>query len=940
MASDYYKMLGVDRRADRDAIEAALLAKQPEWSAGTRNPKNKHTFQSYLDQIPQIRRSLLGAPLARAAYDAELTAEEEIAKRGRLEALSRLVKLRAAKGGLTVSDRRSLRTEAGKLALEPADLDLMIEAIPPLPETPRDAPAATADADVLDATLRKQIRAALEHIQKRDLYEALDLPRDAPPRALAEEADAIRKRWMKKSQVTAEKTAWLEAVSFAQSHLTHPEARARYDRTLATEAEERFERALAFALDGARRLDSGTRAAVLEEAELTGVVHERAEELLNQACRERGIRFDELMPGEFALPNGVAKRTLRCRRCGALADHAHANRDPNRPACSACGEPLRWACPACRRKNWIDETRCGCGFRLELREPLVKHFEAGQHAYKIRDLESALYHLERVQYYAPFHVGGRKGLEIVRTQLAEVDRIKRDAEAAAAGKRVVEALALIQKWARLVEPGDPRVRTARIEVGKLLRDARILAARGADLITADPPQARALLRKSLSIASDLQEARQALDLCPPDPPAKLTVEVREGAVRLDWSPAAADGLASPLYCIFRKRRSAPEAPGDGDYAGETTGTNWIDRGAEPGEIYGYAVSSRRGTIDSLSVATAGPIGFFPEVRNLQAEARTGEVDLSWTLPQGAFGARVVRKAGGLPTGPGDGESIPCELDKAADRGLADNRTWHYAVFAQYRLHDGSTRTAKAVFASIAQGAQGALPTVSIAAPSPQANRSMAAGIPDPTELRAERAGTTSRINLRWNWPAGTDACLVVAVPSGREPRPEEPCAHSEVVTRTDYDRAGQWVLDPAGSDEGRRIRVYSVTIVDRTRVLSPGTEPTAAAQITAKNEIAVTYRLKKPWLPRKRWTLEFRTDPPGATIPPTLLVANPRAVPLSVDDGELVARFMTAVDGSRLVIESDFDLARGRSRLFTDPSLANGHPPVRLVSTDSAETRV
>src|SRR5207249_628454 len=54
MVPDYYAMLGLDPQADRATIEAALARCQPAWSSGTRNPKNKHTYQSYLDQIPAL----------------------------------------------------------------------------------------------------------------------------------------------------------------------------------------------------------------------------------------------------------------------------------------------------------------------------------------------------------------------------------------------------------------------------------------------------------------------------------------------------------------------------------------------------------------------------------------------------------------------------------------------------------------------------------------------------------------------------------------------------------------------------------------------------------------------------------------------------------------------------------------------------------------------
>ena len=97
-------------------------------------------------------------------------------------------------------------------------------------------------ADVLDPSTRRQIRSALEHLGCRDLYDALGLPRDAPASVIAARADEERQRWMRKAQVTAEKTAWLEIISHAQSHLTSPKARARYDRTLTLEAEETVRR--------------------------------------------------------------------------------------------------------------------------------------------------------------------------------------------------------------------------------------------------------------------------------------------------------------------------------------------------------------------------------------------------------------------------------------------------------------------------------------------------------------------------------------------------------------------------------------------------------------------------------------------------------------------------------------------------------------------------
>src|SRR5438270_7733771 len=210
MVPDYYAMLGVDPGADRATIEAALAKSQPAWSSGTRNPKNKHTYQSYLDQIPALRQALLGDPAARAAYDAELAAARRVERDRKLEALERLLRLRAAKGGLTVADRALLRDEAVRLGLSADDLDRLAELVPPRPEAPAEEDPPDPPVDALDPAMRRQIRVALEHLRRRDLYDALGLARDAPAEEIAARADAERRRWMQKTQVTAEKTAWPE----------------------------------------------------------------------------------------------------------------------------------------------------------------------------------------------------------------------------------------------------------------------------------------------------------------------------------------------------------------------------------------------------------------------------------------------------------------------------------------------------------------------------------------------------------------------------------------------------------------------------------------------------------------------------------------------------------------------------------------------------------
>ena len=980
MVADYYAMLGADPRADRASLEAALARCQPAWSSGTRNPKTKHTYQSYLDQIPEIRRALLGDPNVRAAYDAELAAVKRAERDQKLDELQRLVRLRAAKGGLTVADRTLLREQADRLGLDPTDLNALIEPIPPRPEAPAEVEAVDPVVEILDAVTRKQIRVALEHLRRRDLYDALDLTRDAPSQEITARADAERRRWMQKTQVTAEKTAWLEVVSHAQSHLGSPAARSRYDRTLAQEAEERLSESIAFAIKGLAKLDYGTRAALVEEAGSRGITPERADVLITRGCRALGVSRGDAPA--LILSSVEPPRYLRCRSCSGVTDFNDVSSPPNRPECRHCRGSLQWTCPVCKRSRWVDEPRCPCGFPLEHLEPLIRHFEVAQIAHRGRDYATALEHLQRVQQYAPGHIGARKGIETVRRHLAEADAARSASELARARRHLVAARAAILTWARLVPPDLPELVAARDEVARGIRMAQSLAAKAKKVEAEDPKAARVLYEKALGIAADLDDAREGLRRSPPDPPSNLVAEFDADRVRLRWTPAPLDGLGPARFRVVRKRQGLPAQPNDGAVVAETAQAEAEDRGVRPGESVGYAVFAVRGESASNSAATAGPILVLPEVLDLRADARSGEVALSWTLPERASGVRVVRNLARRPLDPKDGEPVESLPTGAIDRGLKDDRAYHYAVFALYRGPDGAERSSRgaAVVAvphppvepppapsltpgldgrvrvswkvptrgsikvirtlkPLAQNPGDRVPAASVASwpgewldatsldhaddPNPppigvcfytpvlEWTGMVTVGHParyscvaDPSDLRAVRVGNGGRVHLRWRWtPRGTESRVVAR--SGSPPTgADDPEGVAASVSDDEYSRLGYFAMTlPPGVPGPWHVAVFSVATVQGERVVSPGLDPSARTVVPGPNpEVTVSYTLRRPGFPGRPWSLTFQTDPPNSPIPPTALVAHPRTVPLSADDGEIVYRVPAARDGATFTL--------------------------------------
>jgi hypothetical protein len=70
------------------------------------------------------------------------------------------------------------------------------------------------------------------------------------------------------------------------------------------------------------------------------------------------------------------------------------------------------------------------------------------------------------------------------------------------------------------------------------------------------------------------------------------------------------------------------------------------------------------------------------------------------------------------------------------------------------------------------------------------------------------------------------------------------------------------------------------------------------------------------------------------------LVAHPRTIPLSSDDGQIIERFPACRDGATFPVRHRLELTRHLARLFTDPAADPASlPPIRLRHPESAGTR-
>ena len=477
-------------------------------------------------------------------------------------------------------------------------------------------------------------------------------------------------------------------------------------------------------------------------------------------------------PAAFS-PMNIAYQQLRCRNCSGVTEVSPVGRRSRGSArCRHCGASLKWDCPVCHRGHWIDEPKCDCGLALAVSEPLVRHFVAAQHAFRLHDLKTAREHLEQVQKFAPQHVGGRNGILKIRRHQVEIEYAQaawqraRSATEAGRGQRRRGSLAEarrpdLTRGLRGLEGGHCRPVPGRRAGRRARRLERV-----------DPPAARALYRQSLEIAVDLPDALAGLNRCPPDAPTELALLVQGDGIRLSWTAPAPDGLGPLTYAIVRRRGGLPEHPADGTRIAEVSACEFEDRHVRPGDTVSYAVLAKRGDVESLAAVAAGPVIYLPDVREVRVEAREREIELSWVPPHGVHEIRLLRSFDSPPSGPRDGEHLNAALDQALDRDVEPGQVYHYRIHAVYQTADGRRYPSPGVVVA-------AIPRPPLTAP-------------DAPKLSLMPGG---QVKIEWiEPPRGTVRILRTTAPLPHQPGDRIDLAQAEQlggkwIERTDADRA-------------------------------------------------------------------------------------------------------------------------------------------------------
>jgi ribosomal protein L40E len=359
---DYLLLLGIDPaealRAPASLAEP-IKAKKKEWTGQALNPLYQQSARSNLERARQFE-ALLAEPAALAAYVSHIR-QARAALRGEHEtALALLIALaRGGKTSLTTRQRDLIAKEAKAEGIAEPLLGEVLKSRSIAVTSPRAAAAAAAKPKLplqspsLDSTVMADIQNWLKVLDKRSLYELLDLPLNTQPPRLVSQAQLLYFHWSKVLPKTTTSTAWEKTLQASLTYLKDADTKAKYDRSLFNQRVQRLVSRIDLVL-------AGDGFGPDEQAQLTrlGVEDLGFTEAVVEKCiaaRMAELGITAAMPASITIH---VQALVRCRRCGAW-------NGPKLMHCRECGSSLRKKCenPSCDAGPIPDEAKVcpSCG---------------------------------------------------------------------------------------------------------------------------------------------------------------------------------------------------------------------------------------------------------------------------------------------------------------------------------------------------------------------------------------------------------------------------------------------------------------------------------------------------------------------------------------------------------------------------------------------------
>lgn len=685
---NYFILLDLDpKKPWSDAeFEKALKEKKEEWNKKVNHPQKGAESRKNRDMIPSIQSVMKNETERKKEAEAAIKLQQKNEQKIK-EDFRQAVERSTIKGFITedeialliksyssVTSETNLKKELKKKGIEIRETTIN-------KTEPNDV--------VLASSVMKDIKTDLGIIQKKDLYDFLELAKSSRTSDLHDKGKQIYGEMQKYGTKTAEVDSKQRLTGYVTTIFKNDTERAKYDRALAEEAYSILEDEITiFSQRTNQIIFAAEFTYLLDKARARGLDVDKAANYIRQTAQTKRLAVQ-------VTDVELVKEKLCCPTC----DHLN---DKTRESCSECNAPLKVTCPKCQQMVLIEERSCRCSFPVG-NAPNVKNLiSQGQRLIAEKNFEVAILNLNYakqewntippIQPQDELTLLIKKYRDEAEGYQAKQKNLQHSLTEAIQSRCFYQARKLLYQLQSNFPFASIPAESTTIEPAIKEADAALSIVRTTKL---SEEEAIARYQEILNICQDYASVKDILAKTPPITPTNLRANISNGLVSLNWQSSSAKNVK---YTIIRKYNSRPISSNDGECLATINGLYYDDTKPAVGLPIYYAVYTNRAEVLSTSAALLDvPVLVVGEITNLVKQVSNQQINLQWNPPENAVEIRVIRNQK-LPTHANDGEVVEV-LNKSylIDRNLQNGITYHYGIYAIFNDHQGKSVVSQGVF---------------------------------------------------------------------------------------------------------------------------------------------------------------------------------------------------------------------------------------------------
>lgn len=661
---NFYVLLGLSiepQEQDEEKIRKAINKKRSEWSQLRNHPTKAVKAKFYLSMLPEINKVMLESPYTRKEEWKQAVRAQKEKEKVKFEFLDECIEFLCSKGCIFEDEIKALQNKFDVFSKD----EIMKRIKVPVHLSKNNALNKIENIKQIDVTIINKIKANLEIVKAKSLYEFLEISKASPI--------SVLKMASKYKYGQIRKIASKDAVTTAQTILQglcddifkDEESKKSYDEALKKEKLEYITVALSVAA-AKGYVSSEEFDNLVVKLVGQGFAKVEAEDYVKKVCAKKGISLQ--------VPKSLAMNLMeKCSVCGSVNYKSSK-------FCFNCGFPIKISCPKCHRIVSTSNKICNnCGFSIKNMLMASECIRNAEMYVETGRVEKAYLLLTEAQALWPENQKAAEIMKSVKTRRIIV--AEREAK--------IQELVLKNQYYTAMKELIALKRMAYSEfidvyeniIGIKIAEAQKYIEKASE--TEDEDILTDIYSKVLNICSDCDEALKWLSKYPPKPPVFLEYSLIGDAVNITWDKNGAD--KNVCYRIIRKMRSEPKSIEDGKFIGDTFENKIVDYTAEAGQNYYYAIFACRGSIYSKTFSILGPIMRIADVDDVEVEAKCGRIILSWSTETKTKKVEVWRKTGALPEKRGDGVKLEdVSLFGVEDENLFNGQNYGYRIIAIYK----------------------------------------------------------------------------------------------------------------------------------------------------------------------------------------------------------------------------------------------------------------